>query len=59
MIRIGSPPGENFCKWSISTKEFREELTWAVVVGEAENSPAVVVLLGELAARGVKPAVYA
>ena len=40
--------------WTISTKEFRENLEWAVVVpGEGEISPAVAQLLNELAARGI------
>jgi hypothetical protein len=41
--------------WTISTREFRENLEWAVIVpGEPETSPAVVKLLGELADRGIK-----
>lgn len=40
--------------WSISTREFREDLEWAIVVpGDEKASPAVAVLLAELAARGV------
>jgi hypothetical protein len=46
------PPALN--RWSITTKEFRENLTWAVIVpGEREITPAVVNLLAELAARGI------
>ena len=40
--------------WEIRTKAFREDLEWAVVApGEADNSPAAVELLAELAARGI------
>ena len=40
--------------WTISTREFRENLEWAVVVpGEGEISPAVAKLLDELRARGI------
>ncbi|MEO7145648.1 MAG: hypothetical protein ABI165_19305 [Bryobacteraceae bacterium] len=40
--------------WRISTREFRENLEWAVVVpGDGEISSAVADLLGELAARGI------
>lgn len=41
-------------KWEIRTKEFRENLEWAVVVrGDGEISVAVRQLLGDVAARGV------
>jgi len=41
-------------QWSISTREFRENLEWAVVVpGDGEVSSAVAQLLAELAARGI------
>ena len=41
--------------WEMRTKAFREDLQWAVIVsGDGELSPAVVVLLAELAARGVE-----
>jgi hypothetical protein len=41
--------------WSISTREFRENLEWAVVVpGDGEHSPVVVQLLSELSARGIR-----
>ncbi len=40
--------------WSICTKAFRENLSWAVVLrSDTEVSSAVAVLLGELRARGV------
>jgi hypothetical protein len=38
----------------IRTKEFRENLEWAVVVpGDRETSPGVAELLAELSARGI------
>jgi subtilase family serine protease len=41
-------------RWSISTREFRENLEWAVVVpGDGEMSSAVAQLLEELSARGI------
>ncbi len=54
VIQIGATTPPELEGWSISTREFREDLTWAVVVGaESEMSPAVAVLLGELKTRGV------
>jgi hypothetical protein len=54
VIQIGRETPAALTPWRISTKEFRENLEWAVVVpGEGEISPAVAQLLGELAARGV------
>ena len=54
LIRIGAttpPPLEG---WHIITREFRENLEWAVVVpGDAGISPAVTQLLDELSARGI------
>ena len=41
-------------KWKISSKEFRENLEWAVCAdGEAAIQPAVAQLLEEMNARGV------
>ena len=54
IIQIGgdTPPGLE--GWRISTREFREDLEWAVVVaGDGEMTPAVTQLLAELAARGI------
>ncbi|MBK9169962.1 MAG: hypothetical protein IPM24_21215 [Bryobacterales bacterium] len=54
LIRIGStmPPG--LAQWTIRTREFRENLAWAVVVpGGGGRTPAVTQLLEEIAARGV------
>src|ERR1700680_2313643 len=43
-----------FDRWRIISREFRENLEWAVVVpGEGEISPAVAGLLDELSARGI------
>jgi hypothetical protein len=54
VIQIGQTTPAALKGWRISTKEFREELQWAVVTpGSGESSPAVVQLLEELAARGI------
>jgi len=55
LIQIGdTPPPPSLSQWSITRKEFRENLEWAVVVpGEGEASPAVAQLLDELSARGI------
>ncbi len=55
LIQIGAVVPDELRAWTISTKEFREDLTWAVLVpGEGERTPAVVQLLREMEARGVK-----
>jgi hypothetical protein len=54
IIQIGSatPPALN--QWRISSREFRENLEWVVIVpGDGEISPAVAELLDELSARGI------
>ena len=54
VIRIGAVTPSELCAWRISTKEFREDLEWAIVApGESAHSDAVVQLLGELRSRGV------
>jgi hypothetical protein len=54
VIQIGAKTPEHLVQWRISTKEFREDLEWAIVVpGEGEMTPAVVQLLDELRARGI------
>jgi hypothetical protein len=54
VIRIGAETPEDLRLWRISTREFREDLEWAIVTpGEGETSPAVVQLLDELRGRGV------
>jgi len=54
VIQIGAKTPEHLEAWRISTREFRENLEWAIVVpGESETSPAVAQLLDELRARGI------
>ena len=54
IIQIGATTPSSLEKWRISTKEFREDLEWAVIVpGDSETSPAVTQLLDELSARGI------
>jgi hypothetical protein len=54
VIQIGAVVPPHLVQWSITSREFRENLEWAWVVrGDGEVSPAVADLLGELAARGV------
>src|SRR5689334_19312009 len=54
LIRIGQVTPDALLPWRISTKEFRENLEWAIVVpGDAEASPAVTQLLAELRNRGI------
>jgi hypothetical protein len=54
LIRVGSTTPAALQAWSISTREFRENLQWAIAVpGDAAMSPAVVQLLGELSGRGI------
>jgi len=44
----------SFGAWKILTKEFRENLEWAVVVpGDRDISPGVSELLAELTGRGI------
>jgi hypothetical protein len=54
IIQIGGETPSYLRDWTISTREFRENLRWAVVVsGDGEMSPAVAKLLVELSARGI------
>ncbi len=54
VIQIGHKTPPALEQWRISTREFREELEWAVVVpGEGLMSPAVGQLLSELQERGI------
>jgi hypothetical protein len=54
IIRIGAATPPGLAQWQIISKEFRENLQWAVVVpGESPISPAVKILLHELSGRGV------
>jgi hypothetical protein len=53
-IEIGQVTPDSLAAWRISSKEFRENLQWAVIVpGWGERTAAVVQLLDELAARGI------
>jgi hypothetical protein len=55
LIRIGARIPEALAAWTISTREFRENLQWAMVLaGESAPSPAVSQLLDELRTRGVE-----
>jgi len=54
IIQIGDQKSLSFEQWQIRTKEYRENLEWAVVVpGDEDISPAVSQLLAELSARGI------
>lgn len=55
LIRIGARTPDALQPWRISTREFREDLQWAVVVpGDRDISPAVAQLLEGLHARGIR-----
>ena len=54
VTQIGESKSTSFGQWQIRSKEFRENLDWAVIVpGDRETSLGVTQLLGELSARGV------
>jgi hypothetical protein len=54
VIRIGQDTPIHLKAWRISSKEFREDLQWAVIVpNDAPHSEAVLTLLAELDARGI------
>jgi hypothetical protein len=54
VIQIGGTTPPALTPWRISSREFRENLSWAVVVpGDGEMSAAVTKLLEELSARGI------
>ena len=53
LIKIGANTPAQLARWQIVSREFRENLEWAVVVpGDGEISAAVRMLLDELSARG-------
>ena len=55
VIRIGGETPPELRAWSIRTREFRENLQWAIVVPNGDDhSPAVRKLLDELTARGIR-----
>jgi hypothetical protein len=54
LIQIGATTPPLLDQWQITSRAFRENLEWAVVVpGDGETSPAVTGLLNELSARGI------
>jgi hypothetical protein len=54
LIQIGQATPIALQRWQIVTREFRENLAWAVVVpGDGEVTPGVAQLLDELSARGI------
>ena len=54
VIQIGHPASLKFEHWENRNKEFRENLTWAVVIpGDRAISPAAAELLSELSSRNV------
>jgi hypothetical protein len=54
LIQIGQTTPAALQQWSISTREFRENLEWAVIVpGDGEASPAVAKLLEDLSSRRI------
>jgi hypothetical protein len=54
VIQIGATTPPHLTAWRISTKEFRENLEWAIIVpGEGAHTAAVTQLLEELRARGI------
>ena len=60
VIQIGAALPPDLDRWRIVTREFRENLAWAVVVpresdvpGESDISAAVAQLLAGMAARGI------
>lgn len=55
LIRIGVATPAALSEWTISTREFRENLQWAVIApSDRDVSPPVRELLCELEARGVR-----
>ena len=54
LIQIDRKTPPELDRWRISSKEYRENLEWAVLVpGDGEISPAVSQLLDELSGRGI------
>jgi hypothetical protein len=54
LIQIGATTPPALGRWHIVSREFRENLRWAVVVpGDRQVSSAVARLLGELSQRGI------
>jgi hypothetical protein len=54
IIQISEAKSSSFGQWEMRSREFRENLEWAVIVpGDRDVSPEVAQLLGELSTRGV------
>jgi len=54
LIQIGATTPPALDAWQIVSREFRENLEWAVLVpGDGHMSPAVTTLLDELRERGI------
>jgi hypothetical protein len=54
VIQIGRPTPPELEPWQISSREYRENLAWVILIpGEGEISPAVSQLLKELSERGI------
>lgn len=54
LIQVGATTPLALERWRIVSKEFRENLKWAVIVaGDGTMSPAVTKLLEEMSARGI------
>lgn len=54
VIQIGRSMPRELQDWSITTRAFRENLEWAIVVpGDGNITPAVAELLNEVSARGI------
>jgi hypothetical protein len=54
LIQIGGKTPPDLDQWHISSREFRENLAWAVLVPGADDIiPAVAELLSELSERGI------
>lgn len=54
LVRLGPGPAGRHAQWSVEKQAFRDRLTWAVHLRAGESpSPAVALLLAELAARGI------
>ena len=55
IFQIGEAKSPRFEKWEIRNKEFRENLTWAVIVPDASvPAKGVTALLDELQRRGIE-----
>jgi hypothetical protein len=54
IVQIGGEKTPRFEKWEIRTKEFRENLEWAMIVPGGDISTGVLKLLAEIAARGIQ-----